>query len=249
MSGAVATGAPAPAVDAARGGLAIRARRVHKRFGLRDALFGVSLEVPYGECVALLGRNGSGKTTLVRILATLGAASEGEIEVAGHPLPREETEARSRIGVVLDHAFLPRDLRLEEGLRYYAELYGVRDPAARVRDVAARFGLTSRLPDPFRTLSRGMTQRAALCRAWLHDPAVLLLDEPTTALDADGCRVLRAAIRDAVAARRSVVVVTHDLPFAASVADRALLLRQGRVVAEGLPAEVTARAAAEGGIS
>lgn len=228
---------------------AIRVKRVHKRFAARDALAGVSLEVAPGTCVALLGRNGSGKTTLVRILATLDTASEGEIEIAGCSLPREETEARRKMGVVLDHAFLPRELRLEEGLRFYAELYGVANPAARVEQVAKRFGLGTRLTDPFRTLSRGMGQRAALCRALLHDPPVLLLDEPSTALDADGCRLLVAAIREAAAEGRAILLVTHDLPLAEAAADRAVLLRKGRVVAEGGAAEVCAQAAAEGGVA
>lgn len=228
---------------------AIRVHRVRKTFGLRDALAGVSFDVAPGECVALLGRNGSGKTTLVRILATLGSPGEGEIQVAGCSLPGDEVEARRRIGVVLDHSFLPRDLRLEEGLRFYAEIYGVSDPARRVTEVAAQFGLTSRLGDPVRTLSRGMTQRAALCRAFVHDPPVLLLDEPSTALDADGCRILTVAIRAATAAGRAVLLVTHDLPFAAEAAGRAILLRKGKVAAEGAPAGVCAAAAAEGGIA
>lgn len=229
-----------------RSGPAVAVRRVHKRFGLRDALFGVSLEVPYGACTALLGRNGSGKTTLVRILATLDTASEGEISVAGCRLPQQDAEARARIGVVLDHAFLPRDLRLEEGLRFYAELYGLGSPAERVRTLAARFGLATRLEDPFRTLSRGMAQRAALCRALLHDPDVLLLDEPSNALDADGQRLLLDVIRERAAAGRAVLLVTHDLALAAEAADRAVLLRKGRVAAEGAARDVAAQASAEG---
>jgi ABC-type multidrug transport system ATPase subunit len=240
----------APAGDApVRGAPALRVRNVHKRFQGRDALHGVSLEVARGECVALLGRNGSGKTTLVRILATLASATEGEIEVAGHSLPREEAAARAKIGVVLDHAFLPRDLRLDEGLLFYAELYGVPGAAARVRALAERFGLGTRLADPFRTLSRGMAQRAALCRALLHDPPVLLLDEPSTALDADGCRLLVAAIRASVQEGRAVLLVTHDLPLAEAAADRAILLRKGRVAAQGAPKDVSAQAASEGGIA
>lgn len=226
---------------------AIRVHRVRKTFGLRDALAGVSFDVAPGECVALLGRNGSGKTTLVRILATLGAPGEGEIEIAGFRLPRDGVEVRRRIGVVLDHPFLPRDLRLSEGLRFYAELYAVRDPAHRVEALAAQFGLASRLQDPVRTLSRGMTQRAALCRAFLHDPPVLLLDEPSTALDADGCRILVDAIRAAAAAGRAVLLVTHDLPLAAEAASRAVLLRKGKVAAEGPAGEVCATAALERG--
>ncbi|MCE9636184.1 MAG: ABC transporter ATP-binding protein [Planctomycetes bacterium] len=227
----------------------VRVHRVWKRFGSRDALAGVSLSVAPGECVALLGRNGSGKTTLVRILATLDTASEGEIDVAGLSLPREETAVRGKIGVVLDHSFLPRDLRLEEGLRFYGELYGVPSPLERARVLAAKFGLGTRLTDPVRTLSRGMAQRASLCRALMHDPPVLLLDEPSTALDADGCRLLVQTIREHAARGRSVLLVTHDLPLAAAAADRALLLRKGKVVAEGAAAGVCAQAESEGSVA
>ena len=230
-------------------GPAIRVDRVRKRFGARDALAGVTFDVAFGECVALLGRNGSGKTTLVRILATLGEASEGSISVAGHDLPDADVEVRRRIGVVLDHPFLPRDLRLDEGLRFHAEIHGVPDPAARVKAVAEQFGLASRLGDPVRTLSRGMTQRAALCRAFLHEPPVLLLDEPGNALDADGCRLLVRAIRGAVAASRAVLLVTYDLPLAEEAADRAVLLRKGRVVSQGPAREIVAATRAEEAIA
>lgn len=225
----------------------IRVHRVHKRFGSRDALAGVSLDVPPGSCVAVLGRNGSGKTTLVRILATISVATEGDVSIAGHALPRDDAAARAKIGAVLDHAFLPRDLRLEEGLRFYAEVYGVPDPAERVRSLADRFGLGTRLADPVRTLSRGMTQRAALCRALLHDPPVLLLDEPSNAIDAEGCRLLVRVIRESVAAGRAVLLVTHDLPLAAEAADRAVFLRKGRVAGEGAVREMIALADAEDG--
>jgi ABC-type multidrug transport system ATPase subunit len=226
---------------------AIRVRNVRKRFGNRDALAGVSLEVRPGECVALLGRNGSGKTTLCRILSTLSAATEGDIEVAGCALPRDEALVRARIGVVLDHSFLPRDLTLAEGLRFFAELYGVPRPRDRVHALADRFGLGTRLSDPVRTLSRGMGQRAALCRALLHDPPVLLFDEPSTALDADGCRLLVSAIRDAVGQGRAALLVTHDLPLAEAASDRAIFLQRGRIAAEGPPAGICARAAEEAG--
>lgn len=225
--------APAPAV---------RVRGLWKRFGFRDALAGVSLEVAPGECVAVLGRNGSGKTTLVRILATLSLASEGDVEIGGHALPAGAAGVRSSIGVVLDHPMMPRELTLSEGLRFQADLFGVRDPVPRIEFLAARFGLGPRLGDPLKTFSRGMTQRASLLRALLHEPKVLLLDEPTVALDPDGCRVLAAAVRDFCAAGGAVLLVSHDLPRVVEMAGRALLLTAGKVEAEGDVREVAARA-------
>ncbi len=222
----------------------IRVRSVWKRYGSRDALAGVSLDVPKGTCCAVLGPNGSGKTTLVRVLSTLARPSEGEVEVAGLALPRHASEVRSRVGVVLDHSLLPRDLALEEGLRYYADLYGLRDAGPRIAALAERLGLTWRLRDPVRTFSRGMAQRAALVRALLHDPEVLLLDEPFTGLDAAACRVVEDVVTSAVAEGRTVLLVTHDLDRAAAVAGSAVLLREGRVVAAGEPHDV-ARLAGE----
>ena len=227
---------------------AIRVRGVTKRFQFREALCDVSLTADSGELVAVVGRNGSGKSTLVRILATLARATSGDVEVAGLALPKAAAEVRAKIGVVLDHAMLPRDLSLAEGLSLYGELYGVpRDIAlARTIALATQFGLASRLDDPVRTFSRGMTQRAALCRAFLPEPPVLLLDEPTTGLDANGCETLAKALADLRARGRAILLVTHDLAFVARVADRAVLLESGSVAAEGSPAEVIAKVRGEG---
>jgi ABC-2 type transport system ATP-binding protein len=225
---------------------AIRVRGLTKRFGFREALRDVSLTAAPGECLAVVGRNGSGKSTLVRILATLARPTSGEAEIAGHSLPREAAAARASLGVVLDHPMLPRDLTLADGLGLYSALLGVADPEGRIASLASQFGLSSRLDDPVRTFSRGMGQRAALCRALLADPPVLLLDEPTTGLDAAGCATLAAAVRDARARGRCVLLVTHDLAFVAVVAQRAVLLEAGAVAAEGTPGEVIARVHGEG---
>ncbi len=225
---------------------AIRVRGLTKRFGFREALRDVTLSAGAGECLAIVGRNGSGKSTLVRILATLARPTSGDAEVAGRALPAESAAARASLGVVLDHPMLPRDLSLTDGLALYAALLGVADPEGRIAALAAQFGLSSRLDDPVRTFSRGMGQRAALCRALLADPPVLLLDEPTNGLDAAGCETLAAAIRDACARGRCVLLVTHDLAFVAAVAHRAILLESGAIAAEGTPRDVIARVRGEG---
>lgn len=217
---------------------AVSARGVVKRFGFREALSGVSFDAEPGRCVALVGHNGSGKTTLLRILATLSRADAGDVSVAGHPFPRESRAARGRMGVVLDDSLLPGDLSLAEGLRMHADLHGVTSPASRIAEMAARFGLGPRQDDPVRTFSRGMLQRAALCRALLHAPQVLLLDEPSNGLDAAGTALLDAEIRAHCARGGAAVLVTHDLDRVAACADRALHLRAGRVLSEGTAAEI-----------
>lgn len=224
---------------------AIRVRRLWKRFGHRDALAGVTFDVAPGECVGVLGRNGSGKTTLVRILATLSQPSEGDVEVLGHPLPAQASAVRAACGVALDHPMMPRELTLAEGLRFHADLFGLRDPGPRIEELAARFGLATRLGDPLRTFSRGMTQRASIARALLHEPRVLLLDEPTVALDQEGCRVLASAVRDFTAAGGAVLLVSHDLPRVVEMSSRAIHLVGGRVQAEGPARDVAERADAK----
>lgn len=214
-------------------GPAIAVRGVRKRFGAREALAGISLEVPRGSCLALFGRNGAGKSTLVRILATLAHATEGEVTVLGHQLPRDGLALRRHLGVVQDHALLPRHQSLLDGLSWHAALFGVTGAAARIEQLAERFGLRNRLRDPVRTFSRGMQQRASLMRALLHQPALLLLDEPFTGLDPEGCAVVDQMVRDHVRGGGAALLVTHDLDRGCALAPRAALLEQGRILAEG----------------
>jgi len=221
---------------------ALRVRNVWKRFGARDALAGVTLEAARGSCFALLGHNGSGKTTLLRILATLSAPTEGEVEVLGHPLATGADAIRRSIGVVLDRHLLPRDFALQDALRMYADLYGVRDSAARIEELAGRLGLARRLRDPVRTFSRGMGQRASICRALLHDPEMLILDEPFTGLDSAALAVTDQVIEETMAAGRTVVLVTHDLERAARLATHAVVFSNGKKVLDGDPAEAVAMA-------
>jgi len=221
---------------------ALRVHGVWKRFGARDALANVSLETPRGSCLAVLGHNGSGKTTLLRILATLWQATEGEVEVLGHCVETEPDAIRARIGVVLARHLLPRDFSLRDGLRMYADLHAVPNAAVRIEELAERLGLARRLRDPVRTFSRGMGQRASICRALLHDPQMLLLDEPFTGLDAAALDVTESVIQEAKEAGRTVVLVTHDLERAARLATHAVVLSDGRKVFDGDPARAASAA-------
>ena len=228
---------------------AVTLRGVRKRFGYRDALCGVTADVPSGACTALLGANGSGKTTLLRIVATLSRANEGEIEVLGHTLPRQAAAVRGSLGVVARRSMLPARLRLRDSLAMYADLHGVAGGGDRIEELAVRAGLETRLRDPVRTLSRGLLQRAALCRALLHRPRLLLLDEPYVGLDAVGRVLLDEVVAEHTQSGGTTVLVTHDLERAGRVAQHALVLSLGRLVHDGDAAEAARVAAGVVGTS
>src|SRR5574342_326663 len=177
----------------------IETRGLTKAFGLRLVLKGVNLDVAPGECVALLGPNGAGKTTLMRILATLSKPTLGQVRIAGFPLPNGAAEARRRLGVVAHHTLLYSDLTAEENLSFYARVYGLEQPHARIGQVLEQVGLAARRRDLVRTFSRGMQQRLAIARALLPDPEVMLFDEPHTGLDQDASNMLDGVLREVAA--------------------------------------------------
>ena len=218
------------AAAAPPGPLAVHARGLSRRFGEREALLGVDLDVPRGVCHALLGANGSGKTTFLRLVSGLLRPTEGELAVCGLPLPAEGSAVRARLGVLFDAPLVPRHLTLSEALAYSADLRGGGIPRERAEALLERVGLIWRRRDPLSTFSRGMTQRANLACALLGDPELLLLDEPFTGLDAEGSALAEAMIREAVAAGRTVLLVTHELRRAERLADSATWLDRGRAV-------------------
>lgn len=209
----------------------IRVRKLVKRFGMKTVLRGVDFEVPQGEFVALLGPNGAGKTTFLRILASLSRPSLGEVEVAGHRLPQQAAAVRARLGVVSHVPLLYGDLTAEENLRFYGRLYGLPRLGERVTEVLEMVGLESRRRDLVRTFSRGMQQRLAIGRAVLHDPDVMLLDEPHTGLDQDASFMLDGVLRSVAAQGRTVVMTSHDLVRAQELATRFDILSRGLIVA------------------
>src|SRR5258706_113098 len=168
----------------------IEANGLVKSFGLRPALRDVNFNVASGSIVALLGPNGSGKTTLLRLLSGLSRPTAGSITVGGWNLPREAAAVRAQLGVVAHLPLLYDDLTAAENLHFFAQLYGLQQPASRIATVLDRVGLTRRANELVRTFSRGMQQRLAIARAILHNPAVLLLDEPYTGLDVSGAEML-----------------------------------------------------------
>jgi len=214
---------------------AIELRGLARHFGERTALRDVSVVVPAGATLAVLGRNGAGKSTLLRILATLLRPHQGEVAVLGEPLPKRAFAVRARLGLLAHEPLLYRDLSGRENLRYHARLY--RLPEERVEQVLEAVKMGGRGDDPVRLLSRGMVQRLAVCRAVLHDPEVLLLDEPRANLDPAATGLVEPLIgRES---GRTRVLTSHDPQAALAEADLALGLRDGRPAWLGPAAAVT----------
>jgi ABC-2 type transport system ATP-binding protein len=216
--------------------------RVAKRYGARDALADISLTVGRGEIVALLGPNGAGKTTLFRIIEGLVPADGGRVTAAGHDVSRAPAAALAALGIVFQEATLDLDLTVAENLAYYAALRGVprRDRAGAVETSLHRLGLADRAASRARELSGGLRRRVELARALIGRPSLLLLDEPTDALDPASRRSLRAEVdRLRHLTGCGVLWATHLVDEVAT-ADRVVILDRGAVVAEGIPAAIIA---------
>lgn len=208
---------------------AIVAQNLTKSFGTRKALDGVSFELEQGAFLSVFGPNGAGKTTLLRVLATLVRPTSGRAWLGGIDLKQEPDHARELVGMVSHAPMLYPDLTAEENLVFYARLYGVERPEQRARDMLDAVGLAHRRLDPVRTFSRGMVQRASIARALVHDPRIVLLDEPYSGLDPHAVEVfdgLIASQRDGC----TFVMVSHDLDKGFSMCTHALVLARGRVV-------------------
>jgi heme exporter protein A len=215
---------------------AIELRGVTRHFGERTALRDVSMRIESGSTVAVLGRNGAGKSTLLRILATLLRPHAGDVELYGEPLPRRAFAVRGRIGLLGHEPLLYRDLTGRENLQYHARLHGV--DSDRVEEVLAAVQMERRAEDPVRLLSRGMVQRIAVCRAVLHRPQLLLLDEARANLDPAASELVEPLIGRASGATR--VVTSHDPESALNDADLVLALKDGRAAYVGTPAGLDA---------
>ena len=209
----------------------ITVRKLVKRFGLKTVLRGMDFSVEPGEFVALLGPNGAGKTTFLRILSSLSRPSMGQLSIAGYSLPGQASAVRRRLGVVSHLPLLYGDLTAEENLRFFARMYDVPQSEKRITAVLGMVGLVSRRRDLVRTFSRGMQQRLAIGRAVLHDPEVMLFDEPHTGLDQDACQMLDTVLSEVAARGRTVVMTSHDLARVADLASRFDVLSRGVIAA------------------
>jgi ABC-2 type transport system ATP-binding protein len=214
-----------------------------KRYGSTAALGGLSLQLPAGQWAVLLGPNGAGKSTLFQVLTGLFAADEGEVVVAGLPLRTQATRALAHIGVVFQAMSLDLDLTAHRNLRFHAALHGLPRVLAeqRIAAGAAALGIVADLPRPARELSGGTRRKVELVRALLHEPALLLMDEPTVGLDPASRRDLLAAVRADITRRGTTVLWATHLVAEAEAADRVLVLHQGTLLADGAPAVVAER--------
>ncbi len=211
----------------------ITLQNLSKFFGRFVALDRLTLSFEPGEFVVVLGRNGAGKTTLLRTLALLLQPSEGELKFDDQPVHRLPHSFKQRLGFVGHEIALYDDLSAEENLRFFARLYGLSDAERRTAEVLAEMDLAHRAASRVRNLSRGLKQRLALARAWLHQPDVLLLDEPATGLDAPTRERMHDWLARCRQTGRTVIASSHDLTASLRPATRVLLLEGGRVLFDG----------------
>lgn len=217
----------------------IRLNGVVKQYGLIPVLRGVDLTVEEGEFVTLVGPNGAGKSTLMGIVATLLRPSSGDVFVGGWRLPEQADRVRRHIGLVSHNSLLYRDMTAAENLTFFAKLYRLESAEDRVADALRKVGLYARQRDPVGTFSRGMVQRLTIARATLHEPDVLLLDEPYTGLDQEASQLLDDLLREESARGRTILMITHDLGHGLGLADRLAILSGGRIAREVTRAEIS----------
>jgi len=229
---------------------AISLRDVRRDYRDFPVIRDVTLDVAAGQTLSVLGPNGAGKSTLLRILATLLRPTAGQVEVLGSALPNQAWKVRGRIGYLGHEPLLYRELTIRENLEFNARLHGVEDPAGRIAELVERAGIARRADEYVRNLSAGMLQRAAICRALLHDPELLLLDEPRSHLDVAAAGEVEEMLGPAPG--RTRVLITHDVEQGLEAADVVLALAADGAVAYSGPAggisSAEARAVYGGGV-
>ncbi len=211
---------------------AIEVQGLTKSFGNHRALREIDLRVGKGKFLTVLGPNGAGKTTLIKVLATLSKPSAGSIRVNGLDLKGSPVEIREKIGVVTHQTFLYDDLTAYENLKFYGRMCSVPNMEARIKEVITRVGLESRLHHLVRTLSRGMQQRLSIARAVIHNPTVMLLDEPETGLDQHATTMLEELLGILNTGEQTVVMTTHNLEHGLEMGDHVVILDGGKIVYE-----------------
>lgn len=216
----------------------VHVQEVTKRFGAIWALRGVNLQVLEGRCVGLFGPNGAGKSTLFRILATLARPTTGTVSIAGYDVLHQPEKIRPLLGVLGHRSFLYNHLTATENLRFYGRMFGVQRLAERIREVLQVVDLDARAHHPVRVYSRGMQQRLAIARAILHQPTVLLLDEPYTGLDPYAVTHLQALLRQLRAEGRTIVLSTHDIQRGLELCDDLVIQSRGKIVYTGTTAGI-----------
>ncbi len=208
----------------------IEVTHLRKAFGRHRVLKGIDMRIEAGSSVVMFGPNGAGKTTFLRILATLSKPTSGTVRVAGVDIRDNPEGIRQYLGLVGHAPLLYDDLTAYENLRFYARLYGMEASGERIRELLERVGLWHRRHDLVRTFSRGMVQRMAIARALLHNPPILLLDEPDTGLDPQAAEMMTDLLREIGGSERTIIMTTHHLERGLALADRVLILVGGEIV-------------------
>ncbi|MCY4513646.1 MAG: ABC transporter ATP-binding protein [Candidatus Tectomicrobia bacterium] len=229
------------ATDATR--VMIRGRNIVKRFGSTTAVDGVTFEVMRGETYGLLGPNGAGKTTLMRLLSALSPLSDGELAVGGLDVTGQARAVRARLGVVTQQDGLDSDLTVQQNLETYGYFSGLSRRRSRLRacEVLSFFGLDDRAGDDVAHLSGGMKRRLAIARAFIMEPEVIILDEPTTGLDPQGRNLVWSKLAALKASGVTILMSTHYMEEAANLCDRIAVMHLGRILDEGTPGELIER--------
>ena len=209
---------------------AIKVQGLVKGFGEYPVLDGLDLELDWGRRLTIFGANGSGKTTLLRLLSTQYRPDGGKIWVGGVDRSQNPTAVRWMIGVVAHNPMIYEDLTCEENLQFFGRMFGLKGLPARIDGVLEQVGLRKRAHQRVRTLSHGMQKRLAIARAILHDPPILLLDEPESGLDADALESLRSVIISGTERPRTVVMATHNVEVGLAWADEVAVLGEGRII-------------------
>jgi len=208
----------------------IKIQKLLKTYGHRPVLRGVDLHIRAGEFVTLMGANGAGKTTLMHIVASLSKPTAGQVFINNYALADAASELRRFIGLVSHKTLLYEDLTAEQNLRFYSHMYDVPEATRRIETVLNQVGLSRRASDPVRTYSRGMQQRLAIARAILHNPPILLLDEPDTGLDQHAADMLAELLHAVDVSQRTILMTTHNLERGLSLGNRLVILARGKIV-------------------
>ncbi|MDO8446122.1 MAG: heme ABC exporter ATP-binding protein CcmA [Deltaproteobacteria bacterium] len=210
----------------------IEVSRLWKSYGPVDALRGIDLKIEKGEFLTVFGPNGAGKSTLLKILSTIIKPTSGKVNIDGIDISSANEDARKRIGVISHKAFLYGNLSAKENLLFFGRLYDVPDLEKRIEELLAEVGLAHRANDMVRTFSRGMLQRLTIARAIIHNPAIILLDEPYTGLDQHAARMLTNLLKKLHTEDKTIVMTTHDITNGLEISDRIVIQILGKIVFE-----------------
>lgn len=219
-------------------GFDIHVEGLSKSFGSLDALTGIDLSVGEGEFLTIFGPNGAGKTTLLRILSSLTKPTKGKVLIAGHDIRKEPQEIRKSVGFISHQPFLYESLSAFENIRFFASMYGISNAGQKAAEVIIKVGLQNRTHDLVRTFSSGMKQRLAVARAIVHDPKILLLDEPYSGLDQHGTRIFNEMLKLLKTQKRTILMTTHNISEGFELSDKVAILSNGMFVFEGLTNEL-----------